>query len=208
VTQGFRERQGPEGFLASLAFLALQAPQESRVTGACLGTLALQGWERRDLRAHLDLMDLKGLRGWENLVPRVSEGLQGSMEDAACQEDLVLWGPLATVSSVRPCRCRQTGATTRRGPKLCGQNLGNPGEAPEPEDCLATRNLSPALACTCEGPNMGPGLRITLLHCPETCDKSLDFHFHHHHHHHHCRFKVRLIYVPLSSCEGVPLLSF
>ena len=78
MTLVFKERQGPEGFLGFLAYLALVDHLASRVTGVYQGIMDLLGWVWRDQLDQQDLMDPPVLLGPENLEHRALEDHLGN----------------------------------------------------------------------------------------------------------------------------------
>lgn len=118
VTLEYRERPDLGDFLDYLVYLDLMDPQDSKETEGWVVIVDLLGWDMKDLLVLLDLMGPKDLKVLVSLELKVFGVLLANTVGEVCLAVLALWGPLVTVNSVKPFRCKLIEANLRRGPNL------------------------------------------------------------------------------------------
>jgi len=106
VTLVFKVKLVLEDFLVYLVYPGLPAPLVSREIEVFPEIWDHLGWEWRDLLVLLDLMDHLDLLELVNLDHKDLGVLLENTVVVECLEDQVQLGPLATVSFVRPSRCK------------------------------------------------------------------------------------------------------
>lgn len=121
VTQVYKERRVPEGFLAFLAFQDLLAAVDPRETGEVTVTpdVPALGW--RGPGVPRVLMAPRDLRELGNLDLRVSEAPPGNKVCEEWLEGPGLLGRLATASSVKPSGCKRTLEDRRKDKQINDQ---------------------------------------------------------------------------------------
>lgn len=170
MTRVFRERRDPEAFQASQASLGLMGLRGSRETGGSSGTRAPPESERRGRRDPKDPPGPQALRASESRGSRGSGGPLAKQAGGGCPGAQGLLAPQATVSSVRPSRCKPMLAPRRRvakDPHLSWEMDKDPQQIWGREETINLQPLNAMKLTMISDSGMDPptAMEVTHMYC-------------------------------------------